>query len=312
MARASRWLLPRHRQRHRRASELDMKNKTLGVIACWLAGSGSTVWAQVPQYEECESSPACLLLFEQAKQQSKAGLLSEALDSYKLAYGVKKDPRLLFSIARVLDKQEKSLEAVFHYRRFINSPVADEEQKTKAWEYLTELEGPDRTLSLDVKVVGPGRVTSQPAGITCNSGSVCSQTFQKTSEHRSVTLLAEPKGAASLVVWSDAPCGPQVLTNPRQCDLPIRGRLNITARFERPLGRKLATGAFGVLAGAGLIGSALMIAYNGRYVSGDGISKDSVYAFLPGPLSASVGLTVGFSLGATLVWLLPTKQARIP
>ena len=89
-----------------------MKNKKLGVCLFWLVGFPSAVLAQRPASVECESNPACVLLYEQAQQQSKAGQLSAALNSYKLAYGVNQDPRLLFSIARVLDKTDQVLSLI--------------------------------------------------------------------------------------------------------------------------------------------------------------------------------------------------------
>ena len=45
------------------------------------------------------------MLVEQAQQQSKAGQLAEAEKRYKLAYELSQDVRLLFNIARVLDKR---------------------------------------------------------------------------------------------------------------------------------------------------------------------------------------------------------------
>jgi hypothetical protein len=50
------------------------------------------------------------------------------------------DARLLFNIARVLDKQGKEPEALTYYRQFLAAPVSDEEQKTKARGYVEQLE----------------------------------------------------------------------------------------------------------------------------------------------------------------------------
>jgi tetratricopeptide (TPR) repeat protein len=117
-----------------------MKNKPLGILLVWVVGLPTTALAQTPPYAVCESNPACVLLYEQAQQQSKAGQLLAALNSYKLAYGVNQDPRLLFSVARVLDKTGQAAEAITYYQRFIDSAVDDANQKDKAREYLTLLQ----------------------------------------------------------------------------------------------------------------------------------------------------------------------------
>lgn len=117
-----------------------MKNKPLGILLVWGMGIPAAALAQNPPYAVCESNPACVLLYEQAQQQSKAGQLPAALNSYKLAYGVNQDPRLLFSVARVLDKLGQTAEAITYYRQFIDSVVNDALQKDKAREYLVMLQ----------------------------------------------------------------------------------------------------------------------------------------------------------------------------
>jgi tetratricopeptide (TPR) repeat protein len=89
---------------------------------------------------DCETNAACAALYEQAAQQSKAGQLVEAEKSYKLAYEVSHDARLLFNIARVLDKRGQEPEAIAYYRRFLEAPLSDEEQKAKARTYVEQLE----------------------------------------------------------------------------------------------------------------------------------------------------------------------------
>ncbi len=117
-----------------------MNNNTLVLSLFCLVGFTEAVWAQPSPQAECESSSACVSLFEQAQQQSKAGQLAEAEKSYKLAYEVTHDARLLFNIARVLDKQGKEPDALTYYRQFLAAPVNDEEQKTKARGYVQQLE----------------------------------------------------------------------------------------------------------------------------------------------------------------------------
>ena len=130
-----------------------MSSRRLGVVRCTPVVSGiaigvlfgllgfiRTAAAQATPPVHCEANSACLSLFEQAQQQSKSGLLSDALRTYKLAYEVQADPRLLFSIARVLHKQGQASEAISYYRRYIDSDDDGAAQKEKARDYVTQLE----------------------------------------------------------------------------------------------------------------------------------------------------------------------------
>jgi hypothetical protein len=115
-----------------------MKSSVCGVVlVCVL---GMPAWGQSPATMDCEANAACVALVEQAQQQSKAGQLAEAEKSYKLAYEVSHDARLLFNIARVLDKRGQGKEA----RRTIGSSSRlrskSQEQKAKAREYVAQLE----------------------------------------------------------------------------------------------------------------------------------------------------------------------------
>ena len=95
---------------------------------------------QTPQAMECEANAACVALVEQAQKQSRGGQFAEAEKSYKLAYEVSHDARLLFNIARVLDKRGQGQEALTYYRQFIEAPVDEPEQKVKAREYVAQIE----------------------------------------------------------------------------------------------------------------------------------------------------------------------------
>ena len=107
------------------------------VLLCLL---GSPALGQTPKAIDCDANAACVALVEQAQKQSKAGQLAEAEKSYKLAYEVSHDARLLFNIARVLDKQGQGPEAMTYYRQFTEAPVDEPEQKAKAREYVAQLE----------------------------------------------------------------------------------------------------------------------------------------------------------------------------
>jgi tetratricopeptide (TPR) repeat protein len=102
-----------------------------------------------PSLPDCRSDPTCFSIYMQARQQSDQGNLSEALRLYRAAYEVRADPGILFSIARVLHKQGQHPEAAVFYRRFIDSPLDQPEQKRKAQEYLGQIQaaGPRQALT---------------------------------------------------------------------------------------------------------------------------------------------------------------------
>ncbi len=104
------------------------------VLPCLAAPAGAE--EAVPS---CFSNPTCQLVFQQAREQSGQRRLEEAVKLYKTAYELSSDPVLLFNIARVLHKQGQSPEAAAYYRKYLNSPVDNAEQKGKAQEYLLQL-----------------------------------------------------------------------------------------------------------------------------------------------------------------------------
>ncbi|MFO0578452.1 MAG: hypothetical protein U1A78_30985 [Polyangia bacterium] len=110
----------------------------LGLLLLLLGpGRDSLAQTAVP---DCGSDTACLALYDRAKQASDENNLPEALRLYKLAYEVRADPRLLFSIARVLHKLGRSQKATVYYKQFLDSPLEDAEQKRKAEQYLGQLQ----------------------------------------------------------------------------------------------------------------------------------------------------------------------------
>ena len=121
---------------------------------------------------DCETNAACAALYEQAAQQSKAGQLVEAEKSYKLAYEVSHDARLLFNIARVLDKRGQEPEAITYYRQFIEAPLSDEEQKAKARTYVEQIEAKVAARKVIPVVPPPSTVapSTSPAATQAQSG----------------------------------------------------------------------------------------------------------------------------------------------
>ena len=138
-----------------------MKSNVRCVSLVWLLAVPAR--GQTPAVIDCETNAACVALYEQAAQQSKSGQLVEAEKSYKLAYEVSHDARILFNIARVLDKRGQESEALAYYRRFIETPLGDEAQKAKARTYVEQIEA---------KVAARTVVPATPPSVatTTNSG----------------------------------------------------------------------------------------------------------------------------------------------
>ncbi len=109
----------------------------LGImVTIWDVGSCfAEAQGRIP---DCSADPTCMTLFERAKQKSGAGILDEALRLDKQAYELRADPRLLFSVARVLQKQGRWEEAISYYELFIESPVRANEQKQTAREFVEQ------------------------------------------------------------------------------------------------------------------------------------------------------------------------------
>ena len=115
-----------------------MKNSAAVALITVVLCCQSLAVADEGNLPACVDDPTCVSLFERAKQQSKDGNLDEAQRLYRQAYDLRADPRLLFSIARVLQKQSKWKEAAAFYQNFIDSPLHADEQKQKAAEYVQE------------------------------------------------------------------------------------------------------------------------------------------------------------------------------
>lgn len=77
---------------------------------------------------------------------------------------------------------------------------------------------------LSISVVGPGRVTSSPAGIEC--GANCLASFDHGTQ---VTVMAEPGAGARLVSWGGACAGNGA------CGVTMTAPQNVTATFDAPL-----------------------------------------------------------------------------
>ena len=116
----------------------------IAVVICLIAilGRAGSLRAEEPM-ADCSTDPPCLALFKQAQSSSEQGNLKEASRLYKLAYAVRADPRLLYSIARVLHRSGEPRDALGYYQQFFDSPLAgpeDLEIKLKARQYIAEIQ----------------------------------------------------------------------------------------------------------------------------------------------------------------------------
>lgn len=170
-------------------------------------------------------------------------------------------------------------------------------------------------LNLEVKVVGPGRVVSNPAGIDCPFQAKCSARFAPTGQPAPIILTATPTGAAAAVVWEGTACTNLPLTDPYRCEQQANDDLKpalVKVGFERTAARKIGTGVLGGLAGAALISSAVLLGLAGQDAGGctdRGVmySDGCVYNFVPASL-LSAGIAVGLGGGAALFWWLPIAK----
>ncbi len=144
-------------------------SRLLGLVLLVLV-TRSTVAQGQTQPLSCFTDPPCKALSERAKQQSASGNLAEAFRLYKLAYGVRPDPALLFNLARVLHKQGQEAEAVPYYRQFIESPQADSEQQAKAREYLQQAEAAALAKEPPPSPEAPHSGTAEPAPVAPPGG----------------------------------------------------------------------------------------------------------------------------------------------
>ncbi len=117
---------------------------------------------------DCAGDQICNSMYERAREQSSLGNLGEASRLYKLAFQIIPDPRLLFSIGRLLHRQGSMDDARWYYQKFVDSDIDDLEQKEKARGYLSALPAVEQkpaasALSLPIVTAAP---SSSPASST--------------------------------------------------------------------------------------------------------------------------------------------------
>jgi tetratricopeptide (TPR) repeat protein len=112
----------------------------LMLLFCLLLPCRAVYGQPTPAQYDCANHPGCAALEKQALLQFTAGQLAESLRSYNKAYELQADPRLLYSIARLMHVQGQEIDAIPYYRKFIESNLDDEPQKAKAREFLAQCE----------------------------------------------------------------------------------------------------------------------------------------------------------------------------
>ena len=162
-----------------------MKSNVRCIALVWLLAVPAR--GQTPAVIDCETNAACVALYEQAAQQSKSGQLVEAEKSYKLAYEVSHDARILFNIARVLDKRGQAADAMSYYRQFLQAPLQDETQKSKAREYLAQLEA-NRPSQEPPKNDPAAGIPSAPAAAVVPIASTTTLSASQTSDQQTTPI----------------------------------------------------------------------------------------------------------------------------
>lgn len=104
-------------------------------VAIGLQCIALSVWGQ-DSIPDCTRDNICTGMYERAQAQSGHNNYADAARLYKLAYQVIPDPRILYSVARVLHKDGRTNDARQYYQKFIDSPLDDPAQKQKAREFL--------------------------------------------------------------------------------------------------------------------------------------------------------------------------------
>lgn len=92
--------------------------------------------------DPCLSDPKCKELVESGRSLSQSNLYERALVVYQAAYALYPVPWLCINIGRVQHKLGRYSDAIFNYRRFLESPpqTGDDGDRTRASEFLRQAE----------------------------------------------------------------------------------------------------------------------------------------------------------------------------
>lgn len=110
----------------------------------------------------CATDPTCAAVAARAREQSLGGQLDEALTTYRAAYQLQADPKLLYNLGRVAHKLGRRDEAAEYYRRYLDSGAEDRpEQRDKTAAYLSEVSAPIVVPAAPLPLVPPADSRSQ-------------------------------------------------------------------------------------------------------------------------------------------------------
>ncbi|MBL9006863.1 MAG: hypothetical protein JNJ46_21590 [Myxococcales bacterium] len=112
----------------------------------------------------CDDDAACRPVVSRAREFSKAGQLDDALLSYQAAYRITPDPRILFNIARIQQKQNKLAEALASYQKFVDTKFDDENLHSKAQEYMAQIQAAQAEQRAKAAEPPPAGVSALTAG----------------------------------------------------------------------------------------------------------------------------------------------------
>lgn len=88
---------------------------------------------------DCLKNEKCSVLSEKAEKSSDQSDYGAAIQFYQQAYDAVPDPRLMYNIARLLDKQKQTAPAIAAYQKVVKSDSASPDLKRKAQSHLERL-----------------------------------------------------------------------------------------------------------------------------------------------------------------------------
>lgn len=104
---------------------------------------GLIVFSNPPAYAQpdaCLKQPRCRRHIDQAKLLSHIGLSLQAIDEYRAAYAQKPVPWILYNIARIYERLNRTAEAESYYNKYVlHAANPDSAQHQAARQYLERL-----------------------------------------------------------------------------------------------------------------------------------------------------------------------------
>jgi len=104
---------------------------------------GLSVFSNPPAYAQgdaCLKQPRCRRHIDQAKLLSHIGLSLQAIDEYRAAYAQKPVPWILYNIARIYERLNRTTEAESYYNKYVlHAANSDAAQHQAARQYLERL-----------------------------------------------------------------------------------------------------------------------------------------------------------------------------